>query len=81
MPLNCPKCDSTSTRRIARKKSLTHRLMYFLGRFPWECLACQKLFFNPKRYTRSTRNPMGEVYTGTLTRPAVEPGSKESPSH
>ena len=46
--------------------------MYFLGRFPWECLACQKLFFNPKRYTRSTRNPMGEVYTGTLTRPAVE---------
>ncbi len=80
MAPNCPKCDSTSTRRIARKKSLSHRLMYFLGRFPWECLSCQKFFFSRKRYTRALRSSMGEVYTGTIPRPTVKPGSEESPS-
>jgi len=80
MAPNCPKCDSSSTRRIARKKSLSHRFMYFLGRFPWECLSCQKIYFSRKRYTRALRSSIGEIYRGATPRPQVKPGSKESHS-
>jgi len=76
----CPKCEGSSTRRVARRKNLRDRFMYFFGLFPWECLSCQERFFNRKRYARSKRHPLGEVYTGTAPRPAVKPGSEESRS-
>jgi len=76
----CPKCESTSTRRRSRTKTLGHRLMYFFGMFPWECVDCQKRFFSSKRYSRSKRHAMGEIYTGTEMAPKVNPGAEESPS-
>ena len=77
----CPKCDSTSTRRRARAKSLSHRLMFLMGFFPWECLTCQRIFFSRKRYARTKRHPLGEIYTGPESRPSVKPGSEEGHSH
>ena len=77
----CPKCDSTSTRRTPRSKSLGHRFMYLVGYFPWECLTCQKRFYSSTRYARSKRNPLGEVYTGSEQTPTVKPGSEERHSH
>ena len=74
----CPKCDSTSTRRKARTKSFTDKVMYFFGTYPWECLTCQENFFSKTRYSRSKRHASGEVYTGTETKPTVRPGSEES---
>lgn len=76
----CPKCEVGSTRRIARRKSLRDRFMYFFGYFPWECVECHNRFFNRKRYSRSKRHPLGEVYTGSNSKPAVKPGSEESRS-
>ena len=73
----CPKCESDSTRRIPRKKTIRHRIQYFFGRFPWECLSCQQIFFSSKRYVRSKRHPLGEVYTETDPRPQVNPGAEE----
>ena len=72
----CPKCESASTRRRSRAKTLRHRLMYFLGKFPWECLNCQTVFFHEKRYSRH-RHPAGELYTGDSPGPVVQPGSEE----
>jgi hypothetical protein len=54
--------------------------MYFFGFFPWECMNCQERFFNRKRYVRSKRHPLGEVYTESSSRPVVKPGSEESHS-
>jgi hypothetical protein len=76
----CPKCEGDSTRRVARTKSLRDRVMYFFGFFPWECVNCREKFFNRKRYFRSERHPMGEVYTESGPRPVVKPGSEESHS-
>jgi hypothetical protein len=76
----CPKCESNSTRRVARSKPLKDRLMYFFGMFPWECVDCHERFFSSKRYSRSKRNSMGEVYTDATSAPAVKPGSEESRS-
>ena len=76
----CPKCEGDSTRRVARTKSLRDRFMYFFGFFPWECMNCQERFFNRKRYVRSKRHPLGEVYTESSSRPVVKPGSEESHS-
>jgi len=76
----CPKCESTSTRRRSRAKTLAHRLMYIFGMFPWECVDCQKRFFSSKRYSRSKRHSMGEIYTGSEPRRRVDPVSKESHS-
>ena len=73
----CPKCDSSSTRRTAREKAITSRLMYFFGLYPWECLTCQKRFFSKVRYPRTTRNAAGEVYTGSKKKQKVQPGSEE----
>ena len=50
--------------------------MYFLGKFPWECLNCQTVFFHEKRYSRH-RHPAGELYTGDSPGPVVQPGSEE----
>ena len=58
----CPKCTSGSTRRNRRNASLKHKVMYLLGRFPWECLTCEKRFFDPMRYAKSTRGSHGEIY-------------------
>jgi hypothetical protein len=77
----CPHCDGNSTRRVARSKSLRDRLMYFFGYFPWECVDCREKFFDHKRYVRSKRHPMGEVYIESNTRPTAKPGSEESPSN
>jgi hypothetical protein len=55
--------------------------MYFFGYFPWECVDCREKFFDRKRYVRSKRHPMGEVYIESNTRPAAKPGSEESPSN
>lgn len=77
----CPKCDGASTRRMARTKSLRDRIMYFFGFFPWECVECREKFFNRKRYVRSRRHSLGEVYTESNARPAVNPGSEESRSN
>ncbi len=76
----CPKCEDTSTRRLARTKSLSDRFMYFFGLFPWECLTCRAKFFSSKRHSRSRRHPMGEVYTGSKPSEIVKPGSEESRS-
>lgn len=76
----CPKCEGESTRRVGRTKSLRDRFMYFFGFFPWECVDCQKRFFNRKRHVRSKRHPQGEVYTESSAKPAVKPGSEESHS-
>ena len=73
----CPKCEGDSTRRVTRTKSLRDRFMYFLGLFPWECVDCQKRFFSRKRYVRSKRHALGEVYTESIPRPGVKPGSEE----
>jgi hypothetical protein len=54
--------------------------MFFLGRFPWECVDCHTRFFSNKRYSRSRRHPLGEVYTGENRPPIVKPGSEESRS-
>jgi hypothetical protein len=54
--------------------------MYFFGFFPWECVSCQARFFNRKRYVRSKRHPLGEIYTESKPRPVVKPGSEESHS-
>jgi hypothetical protein len=78
MSPECPKCEATSTRRIPRNKSLGHRFMYFFGLFPWECLTCQNQFFSSRRYSRSKRHPLGEVYTDSSSTPKVKPGTEES---
>ena len=78
MTPECPRCASTSTRRRARLKSIGHRLMFLLGKYPWECLNCQRHFFDSTRYSQSPRHPQGEVYIGTTRPPKVRPGSKES---
>ena len=81
MSAECPKCESTSTRRRARTKTLGHRLMYLFGLFPWECLTCQQLFFSSKRHSRKMRHPLGEIYTGNERTPAVNPGAEEGHSN
>jgi hypothetical protein len=74
----CPHCGSTSNRRIARKKNLKHRVLYFFRLFPWECLSCQQIFFSQIRYSRSHRHPQGEVYIEDSSKqPRVKPGSEE----
>jgi len=77
----CPKCESNSTRRRARAKSLTHRFMYLMGMFPWECMTCQKIFFSRTRYARTRRHPLGEIYTETTSAPTVKSGAEKSHSH
>jgi hypothetical protein len=54
--------------------------MYFFGLYPWECLTCQEKFFSGTRYSRSGRNPVGEIYTETRPKPVAKPGSEERPS-
>jgi len=76
----CPKCESNSTRRVARTKPVKDRIMYFFGMFPWQCVDCHERFFSNKRYPRSKRNAMGEVYTGSGSSRTVRPGSEESRS-
>lgn len=76
----CPKCETSSTRRLTRTKTFGHRFMHFFGLFPWECLTCQEKFFSSKRYSRSKRHPLGEVYTESNPEPSVRPGSEESHS-
>ena len=77
----CPKCEMTSTRRVARTKSLGHRFMHIFRLYPWECLTCQEKFFSMTRHSRATkRHPLGEVYTETKPQPVVKPGSEESHS-
>ena len=73
----CPKCASDSTRRRIREKTLKHRFMHLFSLYPWECLTCQNVFFHSKRYSRSKRHAMGEVYTGSETAPKVSPVGKE----
>ncbi len=76
----CPQCESSSTRRRPRTHSLSDRLMYFFGLFPWECVDCQWRFFSARRYSRKERHPAGEVYIGGKKSPAVKPGSEERTS-
>jgi hypothetical protein len=78
MSPECPKCEATSTRRVARSKSLGDRFMYFFGLYPWECLTCQQKFFSSRRYLRSTRHPLGEVYTETTPMPVVKTDAEKS---
>jgi hypothetical protein len=78
MTPECPRCASTSTRRRPRIKSIGHRLMFFLGMYPWECLNCQRHFFHSTRYSQSRRHAQGEVYTGPNRPPDVRPGSRQS---
>jgi hypothetical protein len=73
---DCPKCKSPSTRRIARIESLRHRIMFFFGKFPWECVTCKAKFFDAERYSRK-RNKNGEVYTGTKRVRKMKPGAEE----
>jgi hypothetical protein len=80
MTPECPKCESTSTRRRTRTKTLGHNLMFFLGKYPWECLTCQKRFFSTERSSNTKRHPLGEVYLGGERPPRVKPGSEESHS-
>jgi hypothetical protein len=77
MTPECPKCASTSARRRSRSKSLKHQLMFLLGRFPWECLNCQRHFFSTIRYSRSRRHAQGEVYVGSKPAASVAPGTLE----
>ena len=77
----CPRCEGNSTRRVARKKAFRDRLMYFFGYFPWECVDCHEKFFNRKRYVRTKRHPLGEIYTESGPRQVVKPGSEESASN
>ena len=74
----CPKCEASSTRRLPRSRKLGDRFMYFFGLFPWECLTCQERFFSSKRYPRSRRHPLGEVYKESETNSTLKPGSEES---
>jgi hypothetical protein len=76
----CPTCKSNSTRRRSRTRSLKDRFMYFLGMFPWECVDCHRRFFSTKRYNRSKRHVLGEIYTGSKPTPRVNPGAKEGSS-
>jgi hypothetical protein len=76
----CPRCGSTSNRRITRKKTLKHRVMHFFGLYPWECLNCQKFFFSQSRHSRSGRHPQGEVYLDSSKPQRVKSGSEESHS-
>jgi hypothetical protein len=78
MSVECPRCESTTTRRIHRTNSLTHSVMSFFGHYPWECLTCQTRFFDAMRSAGSKRNPMGEVYTSRQHAPKVRPGSEEA---
>ena len=55
--------------------------MYFFGYFPWECVDCHEKFFNRKRYVRTKRHPLGEIYTESGPRQVVKPGSEESASN
>jgi hypothetical protein len=80
MSPECPRCQASSTRRRPRSKTLGHQLMYFFGLYPWECLTCQEKFFSGTRYSRSGRNPVGEIYTETRPKPVAKPGSEERPS-
>jgi hypothetical protein len=73
----CPTCQSNSTRRRSRTRSFKDRLMYFIGMYPWECVDCQKRFFSTRRYNRSGRHALGEIYTGSKPTPKVKPGSEE----
>lgn len=68
----CKKCGSTATRRTRRKTTLSHRLRYFLGFYPWECLTCQARFFSQQRYPAGKRNEHGEVYVRDRKRSASE---------
>jgi len=54
--------------------------MYFFGMFPWQCVDCHERFFSSKRYSRSKRNSVGEVYIGPNSVRTVKPGSEESRS-
>jgi hypothetical protein len=80
MSPECPKCEASSTRRLPRARSMSHRFMYFFRLFPWECLTCQEKFFNGQRYAQSRRHPLGEVYTESNPKATVKAGSEESPS-
>ena len=79
-PMNpaCTKCESSSTRRRSRTGSLKDRFMFLIGMYPWECVDCHTRFFSTKRYNRSGRHALGEVYTGSKHTPSVKPGSEES---
>lgn len=68
----CKKCGSTTTRRTRRKTTLSHRLRYWFGFYPWECLTCQARFFSQQRYPRGARNQHGEVYVGEKNQSAPD---------
>jgi len=80
MTPECPKCASTSVRRRSRAKSMSHQFMFFLGRYPWECLNCQRHFFSTIRYSRSRRHAQGEVYVSAEPTSPTAPGSRERPT-
>jgi ribosomal protein L37AE/L43A len=48
----CPRCDATTTRRVERSQSIWQSLKALFGYYPWECLACQKRFFDNNRFMR-----------------------------
>jgi hypothetical protein len=54
--------------------------MFFIGLYPWECVDCHKRFFSNRRYNRSGRHALGEIYSGSKRPASVKPGSEESRS-
>jgi hypothetical protein len=54
--------------------------MFFLGKYPWECLTCQKRFFDSLRYSQGKRHPNGEVYIKSKAAPGMRNSVEENPS-
>jgi hypothetical protein len=54
-PPRCKKCGSERTTRTERKGFFQEVIMTKLGRFPWECNACWKVFYSSQRGKRTRK--------------------------
>jgi hypothetical protein len=52
---HCKYCGSERTSRTERKGFMQKVVMFKLGRFPWECNACWKVFMSSERGKRTRR--------------------------
>ena len=53
---HCKYCGSERTSRTERKGFLQRVVLFRLGRFPWECNACWKVFLSTERGKRTRRS-------------------------
>ena len=68
----CKKCGSERTNRTERKGFFQQVLMTKLGRFPWECRSCWKIFYSMERGKR-TRRRATPAESATPLNPHISP--------